>query len=53
VIRGDLRVKLKIRNIEDLSIEEKEPKRLNLTVKMEENEISHISLYFDTPQKAV
>ena len=49
VIRGDLRVKLKIRNIEDLSIEEKEPKRLNLTVKMEENEISHISLYFDTP----
>ena len=52
-VRGNLRVKIRIRDIEELVIDKMEPKRLNMDIKMEDGTIAHTSLYFDTPQKAI
>jgi hypothetical protein len=48
VVRGNLRVKVLIQHLDDIQIDQREPKRLHVTVRKEDKS-AFCSLYFDTP----
>lgn len=52
-VKGTLRVKIRIRDMEELAIDKIEPKRLNMDVQGDKGTMAHISLYFDTPARAI
>lgn len=54
-VRGNLRFKIRIQEIDELVIDKIEPKRLNISVKVKSKvtDTAKCSLYFDTPQKTI
>ena len=54
-VKGNLRVKIKVQDLDEIAIDKDDPKRLNISIvfgqKLEHN--SRISLIFDTIQKTI
>ncbi len=52
-IKGTVMVKELIADIQDMSIDKQEAKRLNIVLKTHKNKLAHIMMTFEMPQKAI